>query len=212
MSSLSWTYNNRRFPIGLSAVQVAPFPAIGDEPVSVADVLRHLRWFAGHPDEPSIPGWIATARAIIERETRIALAEQTWDLFLDEWGAVPGWIPFPLWPVISVDEIAVINDDETETVVPLDNYWSNLVARPARLVFGTVTSLDTARALAPIRIRYTAGFSDPLAVPVDLVHALLMQVAELAVHRGDEREPFNARTVAMGVDALIHRHKPQEVA
>jgi uncharacterized phiE125 gp8 family phage protein len=210
MTTVIWTTASTRLLIGFAAVQVEPYPSIADEPVSVADVVRHLKWPSGTPDEADVPRWIAAARTVIERDTRLALAPQTWDLYLDAWGDVPGWLPLPLHPVVSVDEIAIIGSDGAETAVDPSDYALVATRRPGRLVFTAAASLATARALAPIRIRYTAGY-DAAAIPQDLLHALLMQVADFALHRGDEREPARARTVS-GAAALIQRYMLPEVA
>lgn len=198
----------RRTLIGAAAVQVEPFPGIDDEPVTVAEVVRQLKWPTGTPDEADVPRWIAAARTMIERDTGLALVEQTWDLFLDTWGTVPGFIRFPLAPVTEVVEVVVVEDDATETALDVADYLL-VDARPARVSFRAVPSLAAARANLPIRIRYTAGMAKA-AIPPDLVHALLLQVADFAMHRGDEREGVASRTVS-AARALIERHIPAEV-
>ena len=213
MNTVMWNTATRRTLLGFSAQQVAPFPTIAEEPVTVAEVLRHLKWSAGHPDEPDVPRWIATARTVIERQTRLALARQTWDLFLDDWGGVPGWIPLPLHPIVSLDDVVIVNGDLTETALVADDDYALVTGRrPGRLVFLSTPSLSAARVLSPIRIRYTAGYDDPLAIPVDLRHALLMMVADLATHRGDEREGWQDRSVPVGVQSLVQRYVLPEVA
>jgi uncharacterized phiE125 gp8 family phage protein len=209
MNTVIWSTASARTLLGFSAVQVEPFPSIDDEPVTVAEVVRHLKWPSGTPEEADIPRWIAAARTVIENDTRLALVEQTWDLFLDDWGGVPGWIALPRYPVISVDEVVIVNSDETESDV---TGWEVVTGRrPGRLVFTAAPSLGDARSLAPIRVRYTAGYSDPAAIPLDLKHALLMQVADFAMHRGDEREPASGRTVS-AARWLIERYVMPEVA
>jgi uncharacterized phiE125 gp8 family phage protein len=172
------------------------FPTIAEEPVSVDEVVRQLKWPAGTPDETDIPRWIAAARSIVERETWVMLAVQEADLFVDAFTGTPAILVLPASPVVSIDEIAIQNGDGTETVLDPSLYYADVRRRPTRLVFTTGIA-------APIRIRHTVGFAVPEEIPVDLLHAVLMITADFAMHRGDEREATKTHPQAY---ALMQRH------
>lgn len=182
------------------------FPTPEQEPVTVADVVRHLNWPTGTPSEADVPRWITTARVEIERQTNLALAIQQWDLLIDPWLGAPVSVPLPLMPVVSVDEVAITEDDATETILDPSEYFADTRRRPCRVIFPT---WPTAGA-QPLRIRFTAK-TDAQAIPADLTHALLMIVADLAMHRGDEREQWDQRTIPQA-RALIERYVPPGVA
>jgi len=209
MNSVIWTTALGQTRIGATAEQV-DFPTIDEEPVTVAEVLRHLKWPTGTPDELDIPRWIRTARGIVERETKLALAPQGWNLYLDQWAGFPGWIDLPRAPVVSVDDVVTIGADLDETDVDAGSYWADLSARPGRLVFSSAPTM--ARVVGAVRVHYNAGYVDKAAVPPDLIRAVLLLIADIAMHRGDEREPRAEPSVPMGVESLINRYVIPSVA
>ncbi len=87
----------------MSLLQVTP-PI--EEPISVADAMAHLRQSV--PD-PTIPGFIAAARAACENYMHRVVITQTWQYFRD------GWPPF---------DRSYVQDGYPEIIVPKPPFQS----------------------------------------------------------------------------------------
>lgn len=149
--------------------QITP-PAI--EPVTLEEAKQHLR-IDGNEEDSLIAALITAARQKAEDYTRRAFITQTWELALD---SACGVLHLPRPPVqavetITVDGVAVaaenyalVSPDVLHIKVPL------YAANPGGVV-----------------IRYRAGYGDTSAdVPQVIRQAILMLVAHLYEHRGDE--------------------------
>lgn len=90
------------------------------EPLSLADVKRHLRIGLDWSDEdPELQGWIAAARREAERISGQALVAQTLRYTFDEF---PDWeIELPRPPLVSVSSIKYVDaDGVTQTILAAD--------------------------------------------------------------------------------------------
>ena len=166
------------------------------EPVVLDDVLAHLRL---DQDDPVVPGMIAAARLKIEELTRLALArtEYLWRLTEQPLhGAAGGpwcWccpgsieraarFELPRYPLISVDAVASIAEDGTQTTLETGtDYRTSLDFGPARLRF-LQTSIGVP---AELCVRFTAGFAQG-EVPENVLLMVRMLVAHFYAHRGDD--------------------------
>jgi len=149
--------------------------------VSLARAKEHLR-ADDAADDALIADMIAAATRRVERETGLALITSQWRLLADNLPA-DCTLRIPLFPVRSIDEVAVRTDGGWQ-VVPATDWQADLASRPARL-----------RATAPwpapdgelnaVRITFTAGFG---ATPDDVPEELRMAVLILAAHFYERRE------------------------
>lgn len=192
----------------LTPLPVTPPPT---EPLTVGQALAHLRWTTGHPESGSLPSWISTARSLIERETGTGLVAATWDLTLESTTvSAPAWFTLPVYPVRAVVRVETLSAG-TATLVDPSSYRVDVAQEPAVFTFNSLPAGDQ------IRIRYATGYDSVAEAraaegeahvpPPELIHAIKLIVADLASHRGDEREPWLSPTLPMGVSALCWRFK-----
>jgi len=165
------------------------------EPQVIDDVNRHLRL---DQDDPVVPGMVAAARLKIEELTRLALVptEYLWVLTEEPLAGATGgpwcWccpgsidrasrLELPRYPLISVDAVASIAADGTETTLDAAGYRTSLDFGPARLRL-----LQPSTGVASeLSVRFTAGFADG-AVPDNALLMVRMLVAHFYEHRGDD--------------------------
>ncbi len=160
------------------------------EPVTLSMAKAHLR-VDGATEDAYIGSLIETSRLQIEAALGLALVEQRWRWTLDQWPADATEIP--LYPVLSVETIAVKGADGALVVVPPSAYHIDVAARPSRVV------ADLANLPAPgvpadgISVEFTAGFGAAAAdVPAPIRQAVMLLVA----HWFECREPAPAGSVA----------------
>lgn len=171
----------------MHAVLTSP-PAV--EPVSLAEAKAHLRVTASDEDA-QIARLITAARKSVERRTGLALIEQGWSGFADDWPP-SGAFDLPLWPLIEIAALKVHGEEELQEIDPA-HYFCDLVSRPARLVLRPWRVWQKPGRIAKgIEIVFTAGFgASGGTVPEDLREAVLKTLAHWHEWRGDEapREP-----------------------
>lgn len=151
------------------------------EPVSFADYSDYLRLKTTDMDQKIVDDKLRAARKAVENETRRAIVNQTWDLFIDnppggtpEWGIFGGFfsrifgydsggfeIPRP--PLIKVVGVYITDDSGTETTVDPSIYWVSRDNNPARIAqrLSQVWPDTGGRAFETFRVRFTAGYITP---------------------------------------------------
>jgi uncharacterized phiE125 gp8 family phage protein len=159
--------------------------------VSLAEAKAHLR-VTGAEEDSQIGRLITAARKTVERRTGLALIEQGWSGFADDWPA-SGTFHLPLWPVIEIAALKVHGEEEVAQEIDTAHYFCDLVSRPARLVLRPWRVWQKPGRIAHgIEIAFTAGFGASAGtVPEDLREAVLKTLAHRYEWRGDEapREP-----------------------
>lgn len=149
--------------------QVTP-PAV--EPVMLEETKLHLR-VDGTEEDSLIAALITAARQKAEDYTRRAFITQTWELALD---SACGVLHLPRPPVQVVETITVDG-----VAVAAENYA--LVALEALHIKVPLYAVNP----GGVVIRYRAGYGDATSdVPQAIRQAILMLVAHLYEHRGDE--------------------------
>lgn len=142
------------------------------EPVTLSEVKAHLR-IDGSEEDELLSALITTAREMAEEYTRRAFITQTWELALD---SASGKVYLPRPPVQTIDEIML--DGE---MVAIENYLFL-----GENVFCPKIPLYAANP-GGLVIRYTSGYGDSAAdVPLAIRQAILMLIAHLYEHRGDD--------------------------
>lgn len=157
------------------------------EPVTLAEAKLHLRVDID-TDDDLIDGLLVAAREYVERVCRpqLALLTQTWLLILDELpGATVELRPYPLQ---SVSEIVITDQDGDETTVSAANYLVDTRSEPGRVRLKSTASWPavTLQELNGFQVTFVAGFgSDGSDVPRQIRMAMLLLVG----HWYENREP-----------------------
>jgi len=172
------------------------------EPVSLADVKAHLR--VDTDDEDALlTAAIVSARVHVEAVTRRALIEQSWRVYLDRWPR-RRIVKLPVAPLMSVDTVTVYDVDGAPQVVDPDDYETDVVAVPARLVLAATAPTPIGRAVNGIEIDVTAGYgASSVDVPAPLRHAVLMLVTHWYEHRGAVGHDLAVLVAPLGFEALV---------
>ncbi|MGN6515703.1 MAG: head-tail connector protein [Rhizomicrobium sp.] len=166
------------------------------EPVTLDQAKAHLR-VDTTDDDALITSLIAAARARAEWHTGRAFVTQSWTLWLDGWPC-GGIIEIPLPPLQSVASVTAYAQDDGATVLDAATYQLDPAASPARLALKPNASPPVAlRALNAIAVAFTAGYGDAGAVPAPIQQAILMIVAALYAHRGDEAADIPQEALAL---------------
>ncbi len=153
------------------------------EPVSLAEAKTHLR--VDHSDEDDlISSLITTSRLQVEAALGLALITQQWVLRADCW-PLSGVVELPLRPLISVDEVRVLDAEGAATTLDDISYAvDNNGDRPRLMSRTGYWPLPGAR-LNGIEIEFTAGFGTTASlVPHDIRQALLALIVHWFEHRG----------------------------
>ena len=179
-------------------------PAV--EPVSLAEAKAHLR--VAHADEDAlISTLIVSARRHIESGTGLALIQQGWLHFRDDWPD-NGIVALPLAPLIAVTEAAVFGDDDVKAVIDPAHYYADNASRPPRLLLrGSRVWARPGRIGNGIAITLTLGFGAAASdVPASLRQALLQIVAHGFEHRGNANPPPLPLTLRTLLEPFREKH------
>jgi uncharacterized phiE125 gp8 family phage protein len=138
------------------------------------------------PEDAAIMRMIRTARKDCEQYQERTYITQTIDLYLDQF---PAWrcieIPFP--PLQSVEFIRYKDAAGNIRTMSSSDYEVDAVSEPGRVGFAWGQSWPTAYdGLNTVQIRFVAGYGLAADVPDEVKTAILMMVADLYSHRGDE--------------------------
>lgn len=171
----------------------------GEEPLSLATVKLFLK--QDHPDDDTlISAQIASARGWCEAFTGRALIAQTWELILDAFPPCTrlnprGAIQLPKGQAQSVAWIKYIDTDGTEQTLTgptssptgtgyqedLSDEWGGILVPAYGASWPGIRDV-----LNPIRIQFTAGYTDAADIPGQLVDAMMYRVASVYENRGEQ--------------------------
>ena len=168
-------------------------PAV--EPVSLAEAKAHLR--VGHADDDQfIATLIAAASRQVGAQTGLALIEQQWTVFRDDWPE-NGVFELPYAPLTAVEELASFGDDDTKAVIDPAHYYIDAASRPPRLLLrGSRIWARPGRIGNGIAATVTVGFGAAgIDVPEPLRQAMLVLMAHWYEHRGNANPPRVPLTV-----------------
>lgn len=178
----------------------------GAEPLTLDETRLHLR-ISHDAEDGLIAGLIATARMLCEQTTGMALVNRGYSLWLDAWPGTenrtwwdgmregvrshsPQAILLPRPPLCHVDGIYIYNAAGHADVFAPENYYTDTLRRPGRVLLQDGRSAPQAERIANgIEIRYTAGFGTaPQSVPAMLRQGMKQLVAHMYENRGDTAE------------------------
>lgn len=170
-------------------------PAV--EPLSLAEVKQYLR-LDNDAEDPLIDALIRAARVAAETYTGRALITQNWRLFIDRWPQ-EGGLFMPLPPLQTIDEIAMLAPDDSETMLSISQYWVDVAATPGRVTIRPSGLYPVpGKNAGGIRIDFTAGYGDDWnAVPEPLRLGMLQYIAHLYENRGGSGIAMPLDVIAM---------------
>jgi uncharacterized phiE125 gp8 family phage protein len=154
-------------------------PAI--EPLGLAELKLHLR-LTSTDEDALLTTLLRTARDWIERETGLALIDQTWRLTLDAWPLF-NVIAVPLRPFRSLVAARILDANAVATSLSAGLF--DAVPAAGKLLLRQRPA-DPGRPVAGIEIDVLAGFGSTAAsVPQPLIAAMQMLCAYWFENRGD---------------------------
>jgi uncharacterized phiE125 gp8 family phage protein len=152
--------------------------------VSLAEAKKHVHAEFYEDDDAYLTALVAAATRSSERWLGIAIANQTWELRLDDFP--DGKIVLPRSPLVSVDSVEF--DDEANAETAYEDFREFGVAtEDAGYIMPAIDEDWPATNGEPecVRITFTAGLA---AVVPDIKHALLLLVGDWFEHREDAVE------------------------
>lgn len=169
------------------------------EPVTLAQAKAWLRVDTGD-DDALISSLIGAARARAEWHTGRAFVTQGWTLWLDCWpsyleGGACAEIPLP--PLQGVTALTLYARDDSATVLGAGDYTVDAASQPGRVLLKNCAALANLRAINAVAIAFTAGYGAAGAVPGEIAQAILLIVAALYAHRGDDTVPTPDAALAL---------------
>ena len=194
------------------------------DPVSLSEARAHLR---EPPTEDNIyiTDLIGAATAAVESETQRSLADQTWELWLDDFPSThgePWWggarlgsmielrgraerIKLPHGPVQSVTSVTIFARDNTSEIWPAENYrmQNNYLIKNDDVAWPVV-----GRTADGVRIEYVTGFQ---TVPTDLKQAILLTIANWFNHREPVLVGDTKALLDRNVAGIIGRYKEMDL-
>ena len=181
-------------------------PAV--EPVSLADAKSHLR-VTHDADDAHIADLVAAARQHVERDAGLALIEQVWRLYLDDW-PLDRCVRLRRHPVRRLEAVTVFDERGDPHVIEPSAVRLDAVSRPARLVVGD--TVPGGATLNGVEIEFAAGFGETGAdVPGELRRAILLLVAHWYEFRGAVAARDQPVHVPAGFERLLAPHRMRRV-
>lgn len=181
----------------MPTIQLSPASV---EPISVDEVKSHLR-ISHSNDDSYLAMLLAASRSHVEVTTHKRLITQSVRLLFDGVGK-SGLLRLFVGPIQSVDQIVLINSDDSVSALDPAAYEVDIHSDPARLQFKT-TPLPH-KSFAGIGVDLTVGYGESgNDIPINLRHAILLLTGHLYDYREAATESGGVHTVPLGYEALI---------
>lgn len=135
--------------------RVTTGPAV--EPVTLSEFKTFAK-IDTDDEDAVLEGFISAVRIATEEYIGRALIRQTIRMLMDYWPDTVVELPRP--PLISVDRVFVIDEDDVETVYGSDNYYVVTEATPGKLVLkkSAAIPVNTDRDHGGFGITFKAGY------------------------------------------------------
>ena len=178
--------------------------APASSPVDLEEVKAQLR-IDGTAEDALLQRYIDAATDAIEGPHGIGvlMESQEWNFYQDAFTRV---IRIPLYPVISVDEVAYVDETGVEQILDPSKYRIDTVSNPARINAAdgqTWPSTPTSEPNA-VRVKFTGGYNK---VPEALRAAVILWVA----HMYEIRQPVVVGTttdeVPYAIEEMLGRYR-----
>ncbi|MEL6608699.1 MAG: head-tail connector protein [Pseudomonadota bacterium] len=179
-----------------------------DSALPVEEFKAHLRLGTGFADdavqEPVLASFLRAAMAAIEARTGKILLTREFSWSLSTWRDASGQA-LPIAPVTEVIEVAVIDADDGETVLPASSYRLERDHQRPRIVAvgGYLPSVPTG---GSAEIAFSAGFATDFGdLPADLAQAVFLLAAHYYENRSDTG--LSDTSIPYGVSVLVERYR-----
>ena len=159
------------------------------EPVTLQQAKTWLK-VETDDEDALIAALIPAARARAEWHTGRAFITQGWTLWLD---AAASGVEIPLPPLRTVTSVTLHRADGGEDVLDTGDYIVDVPG--SRLVFRSPPV--NLRAVGGIAIAFTCGYGAAADVPAPITSAILLLLAALYEHRGDDAAPSPDNALAL---------------
>jgi uncharacterized phiE125 gp8 family phage protein len=166
--------------------QVRVYTAPAVEPVSLEMAKLDLR--VDHDDDDAlIADLIVACRQEAEDIARRAFVNRTLDLSLSGWPA-DGKIRLPYPPAVSVTSVTYYKSDNTTGTMPSTDYVLVADIDPAVITTALNKSwpTETLRTVAPVRVRYVAGYGETAASVPERYRSLIRSLVLVRYESRDE--------------------------
>jgi uncharacterized phiE125 gp8 family phage protein len=175
-------------------VKVITPPA--SEPVSLPECKVDLR--VDHDaDDALIASFITAAREEAEQLARRALISRTLELSLDAWPC-DNIVRLPLPPLASVTSVVYYDYTNASATMSSSDYMVITDVEPGilTLAWGKTWPTATLRTVAPIRVRYVAGYGATAVSVPERYKALIRSLVAIRYEYRDEMTPAAERMLA----------------
>lgn len=175
-------------------VRVITAPAV--EPVSLTEAKIDLR-VDHNADDDLIQSLIVAARQEAEELSRRALVNRTLELSLAGWPC-DNLIRLPFPPLVSVTSITYLSYANVPAVMPIADYIAVTDVEPGviTLAYAKVWPTEQLRTVAPIRVRYVAGYGATAATVPDRYKTLVRSLVAVRYENRDELSATAERQLA----------------
>lgn len=173
-----------------------------EEPVTLTQAKAHLN-LDHTSDDTLVALQIQMARATLEEDTGRAFCEQEWELICDAWPD-GGILELPrATPLISVDEIAYVDDAGAAQTLDLTDLIIDAAAEPGQVDFAAI-DLPAIADYSRITISYTVGVAAADLSPIVKAAVLLLVGHYYANREAVVVANLQALTVPEGIGRLFH--------
>lgn len=182
------------------------------QPVTLSEARNHLRLVAtngSHPDDSTVETYIKAATGYAEDRTNKVYAQREFTLKRNSFAET---MALPVYPVLSVDSIAYVDDTGATQTMAESNYQVIVDRIPAIVHLEDVPTVDE-DTLNAVTITVTAGIESGNSPPsADKIPDAVKQAIKLMVgHFYENREAVTAdvrpEMVPMATDALLWPHR-----
>ena len=149
------------------------------EPVTL-DEFKLFAKIETDAKDTALRGFISAARIATEEYLGLALVQQTIRMLMDFWPGITVELPKP--PLISVDDVFTIDEDDTETSYSSSNYYYITQSMPGKLVLkqSVTFPINTDRNYGGFGITFKAGYgADPSDVPRSIRDGITLWAATI---------------------------------
>lgn len=161
-----------------------------DRAVTVAQVKEHLKLNPNNVEADTYYEMLIDAATMVaEYMMRKELINKVFHTYFDGWWDREDGAILKKRPLVSVDSVSYLNEDNEWVAVASENYYATTSTGYSRLFFDPDYPLPTItnRRQQRVRVAFTSGSGtgESLSIPADVQLALLNHIAVLHEQRGD---------------------------